>query len=490
MVSSLWNGVIGIHTHDRALNVVANNSTNTNVYGYKPDEITFSDLLYAPDGTGKGTQISSVHKVFNQGEILVTNNPYDVAIEGSGYFVLDDPNSNELFYSRAGNFQMGNGGLLQTADGKNVLGLQPEDPVVISSNPNVVEFNQNHTEFIASEFVNSNSAFYQSVNVRATNFESSATDIGTSGNGYKSRSTLLTDIDKLIIDYRDKLNIYASSAEDPSTSSTTQITKMNFGSATDLLNDENDFIKVTINNTEYRQQFDTDVDTTLKKFSDKISDSEGLTSSIDLTTGVLTLETIIPGQSVKVGEGIVNNKAVFSYNTQEATTGTGTGMVDSSRAALKSAIESAGAEFLEIKNNVSLTTQENLDNLGEIQLKLENMTLSENTFGTIGIEENGLVFLTDGDNKFLVGKVQTVAFRAEQELEPVGSNLFAKTKDSGEPYFAADINKILHNSLELSNANLSESLATILGLQRAFEANAKSITTSDEILKMTIQLKT
>ena len=74
-------------------------------------------------------------------------------------------------------------------------------------------------------------------------------------------------------------------------------------------------------------------------------------------------------------------------------------MVESSKAALMSALQSAGAEFLEIKNNISYTNQEDLTTLGTIQLKLENMTLSENTFGTISIEENGLVFLEDGDNK-------------------------------------------------------------------------------------------
>lgn len=393
MVSSLWNGVMGMNVHNQALNIVANNSTNTNVYGYKPDEVNFSDLLYSADGTGRGTQISSIQKNFKQGDITVTNNPYDVAIEGSGFFVMRDTTSNELFYSRAGNFQMGKDGLLKTADGaKNVLGLQPEDPIVLSSDPNVVEFNDDYVKFIASEFVNSSTSFYESINTRATDYQSSATDIGVSGAGYKSKSTLLTDIDKLIIDYREKLNAYASDAEATSSNSTTQITQLNFGSATNLLNDENDVIKLTINNVEYKQNFDTDIDTTLKKFSDQISNSEGLTSSIDLATGVLRIETLIPGQSVKVGDGVINNKAVFSYTVQEPVMGSGLGMVESSRTALRSAIESAGAEFLEIKNDLSLTNQHNLDNLDNIQLKLENMSLSENTFGIIGIEENGLVF--------------------------------------------------------------------------------------------------
>ncbi len=489
MVSSMWNGVMGIQIHDRALNVVANNSTNTNVYGYKPDEVSFTDLLYSADGTGKGVQLSSVRKVFNQGQIQPTDNPYDVAIDGSGYFVLKDIQSDELFYTRAGNFQMGNNGLLQTPDGMKVLGLQPDAPIVTSTDENVVEFNNDYTKFVASDFVNSNTDFFQSVNARATDYASSATDIGESGNGYKSKSTIILEIDKMILDYREKLANYGSNSTVDSTPSTTQKTQFNFGSSMNLLNDENDYIEVTIDNTAHREYFDTDIETTLKNFSDRISNTVGLTASVDTTTGVLTIETTIPGKSAKITQGIINNKEVFSSTLQEATLGTGLGMVESSKAALISALQSAGAEFLEIKNNISYTNQEDLTNLGTIQLKLENMALSENTFGTISIEENGLVFLEDGDNKFVVGKIQTVAFRAEQELQPTGSNLFSMTEESGEPYYAKDINKVVYNSLELSNANLTDGLATILGLQRAFEANAKSITTSDELLKTAIALR-
>jgi len=485
----MWNGVSGIKVHDRALNVVANNSTNTNVYGYKPDEVSFADLLYSSDGTGKGTQVSSVRKVLNQGDIELTNNPYDVAIDGKGYFVLFDQSSQETYYSRAGNFQMGDDGLLQTPDGKKVYGLQPEPPIINSTDVNTTEFNEDYINFIASSFVNSHTDYYQSINARATDYESTATDIGTSGNGFKSRSTLINEIDMMIVDYRNKLNSYIHNAMEPATDSTIQIKEFNFGTEVGSLTTENDFIRITIGNEEITQYFDTDAQTTLRKFTDKVSDIEGLTASVDSATGVVTVETTIPGESVKISEGVINNKLVFATDVQDATVGTGLGMVNSSRDALIAAIQSAGGEFLEIRNNISLTQQENLDNLDTIQLKLENMSLSENTFGTISIEENGLVFLADGDNKFVVGKVQTVAFRGEQDLDPIGGNLFRQSAGSGDPYFAGDLNKVIYNSLELSNANLSDSLATILGLQRAFEASAKTITTSDELLKTAIQLK-
>ena len=107
---------------------------------------------------------------------------------------------------------MGNDGLLQTPDGMKVLGLQSDAPIVTSTDANVVEFNNDYTKFVASDFVNSNTDFFQSVNARATDYTSTATDIGESGNGYKSKSTLTLEIDKMILDYREKLSNYGSNS--------------------------------------------------------------------------------------------------------------------------------------------------------------------------------------------------------------------------------------------------------------------------------------
>jgi len=55
--------------------------------------------------------------------------------------------------------------------------------------------------------------------------------------------------------------------------------------------------------------------------------------------------------------------------------------------------------------------------------------------------------------------------------------------------YAGDLNKIVSNSLELSTANVGTSLTNLLIYQKAFEANSKSITTSDEMLKTAIELR-
>ena len=83
-------------------------------------------------------------------------------------------------------------------------------------------------------------------------------------------------------------------------------------------------------------------------------------------------------------------------------------------------------------------------------------------------------------------------FRSNRGLNPIGDNLLAKTNESGEPVYNLNNNKtaeIKSKTLELSTADLSESLVNLMVFQRAFEANAKSITTSDELLNTLINLK-
>ena len=133
-----------------------------------------------------------------------------------------------------------------------------------------------------------------------------------------------------------------------------------------------------------------------------------------------------------------------------------------------------------------MTVQENL-NLNNIQLSLSNLNLS-NIIGDVVIEY-GIVYVKDWENKFLVGKIQTAAFTNEQGLSPEGGNLYSATSESGSAKYAGKLNKLVGSALEQSKSNLGNSLTALLIYQKAFEANSKSITTSDDLLKTAIELK-
>jgi flagellar hook protein FlgE len=328
----------------------------------------------------------------------------------------------------------------------------------------------------------------ETINTKSTDYLTSAqSDIlaNTTGNGYKTKSAKLSDIDMLTADYKSKLALYASNSSAASTPSISQVTRTDYSGFLSNLIDENDFMRITIDNTEITQQFDTDVQTTLKKFSDKISNVQGLSSSID-STGLLTINSLVPGKELRIIDAKLNNDDVYPVNTVEAKIGSGLGLVESSKNALESALQKAGAQLLTINSKVDLTGQENL-NVNKMQLSLSNLKLTNN-LGEVEIKD-GIVYSKDGENKFVIGKIQTAQFTNEQGLSPIGGNLYQVSKESGGAIYAGNSNKLISSGLEQSKANLGNSLTALLIYQKAFEANSKSITTSDEMLQTAIQLK-
>jgi flagellar hook protein FlgE len=370
--------------------------------------------------------------------------------------------------------------------------MTPQTTSIVTSNENETTFTNEYNTFIASQTIsNENSQsvpadnFIKTINTKATNYLVSAQDSGISGSGYKSADSKISDIDALMSDYNSKLETYSLSADSESTVSISQITTIDYSNLTTNLVDENDSINVFVNNSKISQQFDTDIQTTLNKFSDKLSNVKGLTSTVDTTTGIVEIMSLIPGKEVTISEASINNNYSLITNTQVASLGSGQGLVDSSRTALKNALETADAKLIDITSEISLN--EDTLVLNELQMKLDNLDLVEESFGSVIIDD-GNIYLKDGNNSFLVGKIETAIFRNEQGLDPLGDNLYRNTAESGIALKADDMNTLVSSSLELSNANISTSLTSLLVYQKAYEANSKSITTSDEMLTTAMDL--
>jgi flagellar hook protein FlgE len=147
----------------------------------------------------------------------------------------------------------------------------------------------------------------------------------------------------------------------------------------------------------------------------------------------------------------------------------------------------AGAEFIEIINKVDQTASK-----GSLQLRLDTLGISDSAFGEFSVDSTGLITMKQDGAEFAVGQVSIAVFNNNRGLEPMGDNLLGKTNESGDPIYNLNNNKtakVESKTLELSTADLSESLVNLMVFQRAFEANAKSITTSDELLNTLINLK-
>lgn len=139
MIRSLNTAATGMKAQQTQMDVAANNIANVSTTGFKKARAEFEDLMYhtqvepgAPTGqssisptgvqVGLGVKTAAVGKDFEQGSPKMTSNPFDLEIQGNGFFPVQTPNG-QIAYTRDGSFKRGPDGRLQDKNG-NVL--QPE----------------------------------------------------------------------------------------------------------------------------------------------------------------------------------------------------------------------------------------------------------------------------------------------------------------------------------------------------------------------------
>jgi flagellar hook protein FlgE len=147
----------------------------------------------------------------------------------------------------------------------------------------------------------------------------------------------------------------------------------------------------------------------------------------------------------------------------------------------------ADAEFMQIVSTIDQTASKS-----SLQLRLDALGLTDSAFGEFSVDENGVITMSQDGIDYAIGQIAIAQFNNNIGLEAIGDNLLAATKESGDPIYSLDNDNgttFESETLELSTADLSESLVNLMVFQRAFEANAKSITTADSILSTLINLK-
>ncbi len=146
MVRSMYSGVSGLRSHQQRLDVIGNNVSNVNTYGFKSSRATFRDMFYQnvrnaaqgtssrgginPSAIGYGASLSSVDLLMEVSSMTPTGNPLDVAITGEGFLQVMD-NDGNIFYTRAGMLDVDpTTGYLVDGNGYFVLGTQAKDATV------------------------------------------------------------------------------------------------------------------------------------------------------------------------------------------------------------------------------------------------------------------------------------------------------------------------------------------------------------------------
>ena len=142
----MYSGISGLKNFQTKLDVIGNNISNVNTYGFKKGRTVFKDLISQTTSgasgatntrggvnakqVGLGSQLSTIDTIQSGGSLQSTGNTLDLAISGDGFFAVGDGTGtagaptgfSKIQYTRAGNFYMDKSGYLVNGDGKYVYG--------------------------------------------------------------------------------------------------------------------------------------------------------------------------------------------------------------------------------------------------------------------------------------------------------------------------------------------------------------------------------
>jgi flagellar basal-body rod protein FlgG len=162
----------GLSAQDTQLKVISNNLANVSTVGFKKDRLEFEDLLYQirrqpgaatgedsmlPSGLqlGSGVRTVATQKMFHTGDMQITDQPFDVAINGRGFLQVTMPNG-DIGYTRNGELNLDGENRLVTSEGYLIepaitlpeqvinfsVGGNGEVSVTVAGDPNPVELGQ------------------------------------------------------------------------------------------------------------------------------------------------------------------------------------------------------------------------------------------------------------------------------------------------------------------------------------------------------------
>jgi flagellar hook protein FlgE len=411
MIGSLFAGISGLNANATAMTVIGDNIANVNTTAYKSNRSSFANILSQSLGgggsneIGRGVQFWGIAPVWSQGSIENTFNATDMAINGKGFFMLQDA-AGTRYYSRAGEFSFDREGYLVNPDGLFVQGYQvsavnPDGSLTLGSITNVNVPGESTTPPVATTELSVDINLDAGAAINDT-YSSTITVYDSLGNAIPLTFTFT----------KTAANAWSAAVTAPS----------NFVNPADI----------TISNNSFT--FD------------------GNGNLNNGTDPVITLANSLAGAA-----NLVVNWDLF--NDSGATNGDLTQYASSS--------------------TTTFQTQN-----GYASGNLRGVSVDE--YGVVtGIYSNGQ--LTP------LYQVALADFPSYAGLTKLGRNLYAESRASGQamPGVAqsGSLGSISPSAIEMSNVDLAQEFVKMITTQRAFQANSRVITTSDEILSELINIK-
>ena len=508
MGNALWAGISGLNASSTEMDVISNNIANVNTIGYKAGKIYFADVLSqslsgGSSGAmqvGRGTQVQDVATDFGPGSFETTGNATDVAIDGDGFFIVNDKNG-ASYYTRAGAFHLDNNGNLVDTNGDKLQGYN-----FFGASPGTVS--------------DINLTGVQSAPVTTTTFSVGANlDASTTiGDTYSTTQTVydtLGEKHSLSVLFRktqaDDMWGLQCSLDGTATAAQTA-DGLVFDNATGALSGiytgtlGAPVVTTTGTGAVSARVLDQPGDVsatgtvtlTYNGTSWAVTGTGGYTNAtlIGDITGASGLKLDLTGNdgadvSLTLSGTWKSNDTIAIPLTHTATT-----PIDLSItfAALPTGAtignsnvvtwDLAGSTALPITDYASTSVTNSLTNDG----------YASGLLSSLSITSDGKIsgFFTNGQTSD-VGQIVLANFSDPQGLKKLGSNLFGETVNSGQAIVnvpgASGMGTLQSNSLEMSNTDLATEFVNMITAQKAYSANARVITTEDSMLTELINIK-
>ena len=418
-------GLSGLNAASKNLDVIGNNIANSNTTGFKSSRAEFADMVAASMGAGGGSsygigvEVAAVAQQFSQGNVTVTGNNLDVAINGNGFFKVQQADGSAA-YTRAGNFKLDKTGDLVTNGGAQVMGFRVDPATGLSTSeaqplsfPTGAPIQAKQTESIKA-----------TLNLDARAKDSAGDATATPPVPATPRST-----------YGTSINVYDTQ-----------------GVATPV----NLYFMKTANPNEWAVYNQLDDPTAVPPVT-AISlgtiafDENG---KIDPATATLTL-TVSPTANPNAGTAA---PAVANFPVD---------------------IDMSGATQFGSKFAVADLSQDGYasGDLTSINISNDGMVMASYSNGVTRSE----------------AQVALANFRNPQGLLAVGGNNWVESFDSGPAVLGkpgdGNFGALRSGALEDSNVDLTAELVNMMTAQRAYQANAQTIKTQDQVMSTLVNLR-
>lgn len=435
---SFQQGLSGLNAASKSLDVIGNNIANSGTYGFKDARAEFADVYAAAlngaggNQVGIGTSLQSVAQQFTQGNITTTENPMDLAINGGGFFQVSD-GVNPARYSRGGQFKVNKDGFIVNNNGMKLMGYPANGAGVIQ--PGTAQPLQLPTGGIPPAVTTAvKMEFNLDSRVKVT--------APTTGTGINLK-------DSTTYNNATSMTVYDAKGQDVAVTFYFQRAP-SAANGSDVWN-----VYATANGIPFA------------------TDSTGAAIAQDANGNPTTPYTTITFPAS--GGSPTTPTAPISMSVPAGT---------SARGYPTLAIPGIQLNVTGATENGSSFAVTNLTQDGYAPGQLTGIQVANN--GVI------LARYSNGQSK-PAGQLELASFRNPQGLQAMGGNVWVRTVASGDAVVGVpgdgNMGSLQSGALEESNVDLTAELVNMVTAQRAYQANAQTIKTQDQVLQTIVNLR-